>query len=417
MRGRLPLGLLFPAILLAVFPSASHAADRIEFENGLSIECAILSQTGDAVLYEKDGVQKAVEKTEIKRIELDVGIDKYLRAARLTTDTAKRVLYFERSIQAYGENPVTRQGLFYAYLADGQLAKAEAQLFTAGPNDAVARALIIMKAGRPRTALHHLRGLEAFHLSPSERRHEKAARAFSLGMLGDLDGALAAMRDLTNQDGGALAPLPFTAEATTGQLLRALEGLKRPGGAAGSNDSAALFRMLSGSREPSPAFVAAVREERQSLVDSPVARAAVAAKKRPFAFAVELGSGSLASFSVGWTPARRFALGLVAGFDVGKSTTLEQNLDQVLWNAGVWGAWNALKLGAFNFDLRLSVGYLDLSLPLSGTREGAWEITPAMVLVTPLRFYVTVSLLCLLPTFGPPIDPVPQFGMGYRFPF
>ncbi|MBI4977278.1 MAG: PEGA domain-containing protein [Spirochaetes bacterium] len=194
------------------------AKDRITLDNGDIIECSIVSQTNDMLTYAQNGVQKQLDKSKLKKLELDIDIDKYYLAAMQESDPKLKLLYLRKSKTHFPENTKSRAQLSQLLVLKGERKEAAELCSNQNvPEFAVSRALIALTEGRANDAIDTLSGIDETKLEDSDRAALVVTRSFAAAFTGDTAGAVS-----------NLAQAKIQAPEQSAALIRSLTGGKSP---------------------------------------------------------------------------------------------------------------------------------------------------------------------------------------------
>jgi hypothetical protein len=355
-------------------------------------------------------VRKTIDKSEVRRLEMDIEIDKYLRAALLSEDPERRVFYLEKSIEKHPASSKTRRLMFHSYLANCQIEKAESVESLYGGDAAVALGILELKRGRLSQAKSILEKALRHRLSVQDSSSARAALAFSLAMLSDLDGAAKSLKSLSNTE-GLSSPIPFTARATVGSVLGMVQAFRHSRTEDRHSNAMAFLRHLN---DPIGLQTNVLEEflrerERVDTLERPATT-----NTRRMSLSIEILGGGL--FSLAWDLDRRapWSLGLAAGMDTEIAAIPDSGAGPTLVYASVFAKWNPLakRVSSFLFGTRFHVGASVFSMP-GASPVAALEFNPSLQ-VGFIYLYITFSLLALISFSG--VDPAlfPQIGFGYR---
>lgn len=392
--------------LLMAFMRPLSALDRIALDSGEVFECEIVSQTRESITYRRDGVTAAVDKTQVKKIELDIEVDKYLNAALTSDDMQQKENYLRRSIETFPGRSRSRAELAVLLLVSGK--RDEAKSLIAGRSGAdidVVRALVELTDGRPRRALRTLGSVDARALDDIMRSRAAVIRAIALALTGDTAAAqtnLALARTASSEAAAALLR-DLSGGKTPGDLRRELENAERDGRNTVAAASFTAF-LAAPAAVPAEVFAAALKRDLENA--------------RPFSLSLEALGGSLVTVLFDWQFIAPFAIGAAAGFDYAVNNTNGSNYHQFLFNASVYGAYRiiASEHDMFTLDARLHAGVSIYTIPQIGYTLPALELTPS-VQAGMYNAYLVLSGIIMLPLDGGGIEFIPQLGIGYRLRF
>ncbi len=116
-----------PALLIFLFSENGFGVDKIIFQDGESIEGQFVSQDASTVTFSTNGISFQISRAEIQTILLDTKTDKFLLAAKQTTDPERKKTYLKKSLDQGGRSPEARYEVFCLLLGTGELAAVEAR--------------------------------------------------------------------------------------------------------------------------------------------------------------------------------------------------------------------------------------------------------------------------------------------------
>ncbi|MEK6795268.1 MAG: hypothetical protein AABZ39_10850 [Spirochaetota bacterium] len=390
--------------ILTILSFTVIAADRIVLENNEIIECTVLSQTKDTVTYEKNGQSTTIEKSQIKKLELDTEVDKYYRAARETSDNAKRILYLEKSVAQFPNSGTNRLFLVKTYLSMGSVEKADAAASGGGNESRLAQGLVRLKEGRPRAAARHLASVDVTRIDPSDAACRDIALSIARALSGKLDGARAALIDAGKRDTADDGLAILTKGVSISEYDNALSQLETSAAAKRPIATNSMVRFAAGTSSPGEKFLQNLRDDARE-------------DNKRYDLCFEAGGGNLITILFDWRFLAPFSAGAAVGFDYGQEQTNGLFIDQYLFNGSVYGSWEFLKADYFSLETRLHFGVSFLYLAPSTYGSFALELTPSIIAVSTINVYLIVSSIFMLTLSDVSFAWVPQIGLGYRLSF
>ncbi|MBI4977381.1 MAG: hypothetical protein HZC28_07870 [Spirochaetes bacterium] len=397
------------AILALIICAACFvdAADRIILDDGTVIVGKVISQTKESVTYQKDGTTAVVEKARIKKLELDVEVDKYYLAAVDESSADKKIMYLLRSIEQFPDSERSRAMLARLYLLRNETVQADALIKgRRGDLYSVERGIAAVRAGRPRTALRDLSEADERRLDERQVIDRAVGMSLALALTGDFSGARAALDrlgDKKTEAGRSFRELAY--DQPIGSFVRALTALdeaRKKGLPAATNE---LYRYIL------PAGADAAEIAQRIALDE-------REHQRRFGVSLEAGGGNLVTVLLDWNFSGPFSVGMSAGFDHWQENISNVTVRQTLMNCSVFAAYRVIGSPheMYSIDVRLHAGYSFLYLaPPFDTLSHALELTPSAVAGV-YNVYAVVSCLVFFPVSGGPAL-LPQLGIGYRFDF
>lgn len=117
-------------VLILAIPSLLLGVDKIIFQDGDSIEGEFVSQSETSVTFSTNGVSFQIPRAEIQTIQLDTKTDKFLLAAKQTTDPVRKRIYLQKSLDQGKRSPEARYEIFCLLLGTGDLEGVESRVKT-----------------------------------------------------------------------------------------------------------------------------------------------------------------------------------------------------------------------------------------------------------------------------------------------
>ncbi len=187
---------LLLAALLLLFPAVCGAVDSIVLETGATIECKIIRQTGEEIVYEKDGKTVTLRKSDVRSIDLDTDIDKYFKAAENADSAEKKILYLTKSIQNFPDRDANKLTLAKVYINENMLDKADDVLRGHDtPPYRMLSALVLLRRGDRAGAERMLSSVDRSALDKPAQVNAAIITAFVRLDAGDITGAMAAVNE------------------------------------------------------------------------------------------------------------------------------------------------------------------------------------------------------------------------------
>lgn len=382
----------------------AHAADRIILENNEIIECSITAQTKDNVTYVRNGQTVTLEKSQIKKIELDTEVDKYLRAARETKDIAKRITYLERSVAQFPNNETNRLMLVQDYLTIGAVEKADAVARDGADASRLAQGLIRLKEGKPRKAARLLSSVDISRIESEDAACRDIALSIARALSGRFDAARASFVDAQKHDGAADGLQILANNASIAEYDNALSELERAARAKLPAATNSMIRFASGTLSPGEKFM-------KNLLDD------AREDNKNFDLCFEAAGGNLITVLFDWRFVAPFSAGVAVGFDFNQERTNGLFIDQYLFNGSVYGAWEFFTSDLLTLETRMHFGLSFLYLAPSTYGSWSMEITPSVIVVSPINVYLLFNSIFMLAFSDMSFAWVPQIGLGYRLSF
>lgn len=188
--------ILFLTSLILVAPLFS--VDKIVFQDGESLEGQFVSQDATSVTFSTNGVSFQISRAEIQSILLDTKTDKYLLAAKQTTDPERKKTYLKKSLDQGGRSPEARYEVLCLLLATGDLQAVEsrAQIILSNKNLVDDHALLVQSYVKLRQALFPEAEETLFRVNPGDLSQGawldyQLVRAWIFARHGDRKSALA----------------------------------------------------------------------------------------------------------------------------------------------------------------------------------------------------------------------------------
>jgi hypothetical protein len=113
---------------LLVSPFSVFGLDKIVYQDGDSLEGQFISQDENVVTFSTNGISFQIQKSEVLSIQLDTKTDKFLLAAKQTTDPERKQAYLKKSLDQVGRSAESRYEVYKLLIAAGDLAGAEVRL-------------------------------------------------------------------------------------------------------------------------------------------------------------------------------------------------------------------------------------------------------------------------------------------------
>lgn len=181
-------------LTIAYFAALLPAIDRITLDDGTTVDCRIIRQSDNDIVYQKDGKNVTVKKTSVAEIVLDFGVDKYYLAANSAKTLEERTNYLVRSVEHFSNADYNRIALARIYIGQQRLDAAEELLKDRkNPVSITLMASIDIRNGRFAEAEQRLANVNPGTLSDSVASLYALVKCSCFAQRGDNEGVLAAL--------------------------------------------------------------------------------------------------------------------------------------------------------------------------------------------------------------------------------